>query len=85
MSQTKGKKRQNSKQTQKQKQKRKNIGNMIWAIAGCIIFGSIIGFFLGKYWLYPKYYGDSNYDNVQEIDSENDELQELNRQIEEEE
>lgn len=55
MSQEKVNKRKSKKQTRKQIQRKKSIRNLLWILAGCIIFGGAIGFLLGKFWLYPAY------------------------------
>ncbi len=83
MSQAKVDKRKKSKQTKKQIQRKKSIQNMLWVLAGCIIFGSALGFCLGKFWMYPKYQEQKEYEEAQEYQTDADELDELNRQMEE--
>ena len=52
-------------------------------IAGCIVFGIVAGFCMGKYWLYPKYMGTSEtIENTgYDLQDRSGELQDLNDQI----
>lgn len=85
MSQAKVDQRKKKKKTKQQIQRRKSIQNMLWILAGCIIFGGALGFFLGKYWLYPNYQEQSGYTEEVNADNDGELLQEINRQMEEEE
>lgn len=77
---TRNKNEKNKRKDLKKKQKNRNLG---WIIAGCIVFGIIAGFCMGKYWLYPKYMGTSETVENTSYDSQDrsGELQDLNDQI----
>ena len=79
MSQAKVDKYKNQKKNRKREQRKKEIAKMLWIIAGCIVFGSGIGFLLGKYVIYPNYIENSDSYNQNQSDSEF--LEELNWQI----
>lgn len=88
MSQKKVNQHKNEKSKRKELKKRKDFHKMLWICAGCIIVGITLGYLLGKFWLYPDYrasknesvYSQSMQDSTG-LDSQD--LQELNRQMEE--
>lgn len=77
----KKKKRQNQ-------QKKKSLHNLLWILAGCIILGGGLGFLAGKYWLYPAYHAEDAYmENAggqNQSNMQSQELENLNRQIQNE-
>lgn len=79
--------KKNQKKSKRDMQKQKSRRNLGWILAGCIIIGGSLGFLLGKFWLYPNYKENAGYesdsDSQTQWESENQELQELNRQLEE--
>lgn len=79
MSQAKVDKYKSQKKNRKREQRKKEIAKMLWIIAGCVVFGSGLGFLLGKYVIYPKYQANSDSYNQNQSDSEF--LEELNWQI----
>ena len=85
MSQKKVDRHKADKKKRKNKQKKKGMIQMVWIVAGCLVFGGGLGFLLGKYVLYPTYQekkGDAV--NQQSGTGFDDEfLQEINRQIQE--
>lgn len=89
MSQAKGNQRKHARTNRKEIQRRKNFHKMLWICAGCVILGISAGFLLGKFWLYPSYRSqkeESGYSQRTQDSSglDNQDLQELNRQIEQE-
>ena len=89
MSQAKVDKHKNEKKNRKKTEKKKNIKKLLWVFAGCLVFGGIIGFFLGKLWLYPKlreeqgFYVELDEEQQRQSDLNNEILQQLNSQMEE--
>lgn len=88
MSQEKVDKKKQEKRNIKKTKRKKLVKQLLWIFAGCVVIGGVIGFLLGKFWLYPAYRDKEgffveapDYDNQSEY--ENLQLQDMNRQIEE--
>lgn len=82
MSQAKVEKNKTEKRNRKNLQQKKARRNLGWIIAGCVIFGLLAGFCLGKYWIYPQYRNQSESEEDIVYDSQDLilELQDLNNQ-----
>ena len=82
-----GQKKKKKKRTRQQElQRKRSIRNLLWILAGCIILGGGIGFFAGRYWLYPNYEESKGVsattdDTQNQSEKNNQELQDLNRQL----
>lgn len=79
MSQAKVDKYKSQKKNRKREQRKKEIAKMLWIIAGCVVFGSGLGFLLGKYVIYPNYMESS--DSYSQNQSDSEFLEDLNWQI----
>ena len=76
------------KKKKQNQQKKKSLHNLLWVLAGCIILGGGLGFLAGKYWLYPSYHAEEMYAKdtagQSQSDIQSQELENLNRQIQNE-
>ena len=89
MSQKKVDQHKYEKQNRKKLENKKKAKQLGWVFAGCIVFGLIIGYVAGKFWLYPiyrekeGYYIEATPEQQYESDLNNAILQQLNSMAEE--
>lgn len=83
-----GTSRKSQKGAKRREEQAMRIRTTLWIIAGCVVFGLIGGYALGRYVIYPKVQEEQSQqksDSIEYIENWNNEtLQELNRQQEEE-